>query len=255
MRQTQVMDLRAVNCGRVQAALSARHDGEEPGLPDETLEAHLSGCASCREFATVLDDPDGSLRAVRREPVSVARRAAGGHRPDLAAQITSLAAREDRAGVWWVLRLLLALVALGYLAMAVPELVFAADPHHAHLARHLGAFETAYAVGLLFVAARPAKARAMVPFTVALAAVMGVAMVVDLAGGHAFPLGETTHLLELAGLVLVWLLATRRGWPGGQALRQYVESRAGRPPVPASRPALVPVPDEGPSRPSGRQAL
>lgn len=240
----------AVNCGRAQAALSARHDGEEPGLPDATLAAHLGGCAACRDFAAVMDRPAGTLHAVRRESLSVAGRATGVHRPDLAARIASLAAREDRAGVWWVLRMLLAAVALGYLATAVPELVFASDAHHAHLARHLGAFEAAYAVGLLFVAARPAKARAMVPFTVALAAVMGVAMVVDLAGGHAFPLAETTHLLELAGLVLVWLLATRRGWPGGRAIRH----RSDRPVVPASRPTLVPLPDDGRSRPSGRQA-
>ena len=37
---------------------------------------------------------------------------------------------------------------------------------------------------------------------------------VDVADGHAPAFGELSHVLELAGLVLVWLLATRRGWPG-----------------------------------------
>jgi hypothetical protein len=118
----------------------------------------------------------------------------------------------DRGGVWWLLRAALCAVAVGYLLLAVPALLFEDNLHHGHLAAHLGAFGVAYGVALLFVALRPATARALVPFTIALAAAMFLLAVIDVARGRAPALGEFQHLLELAGLVLVWLLATRRSW-------------------------------------------
>ena len=132
---------------------------------------------------------------------------------DLADRVVAAAGPVDRSGVWWVLRALLAVVALAYIAVDVVGLLLDDGPE-SHVAHHLGVFEVAYAVTLLFVAVRPARARALVPFTVVLAIGMAVVAVVDIVGGHAFPLSELSHLLELAGLVLVWLLATRRGWPG-----------------------------------------
>jgi predicted anti-sigma-YlaC factor YlaD len=255
----------AVDCERVEAALSARHDGDDPGLSASVVESHLDGCARCRAFDASLGHAVASVRPLRpvgTPPAAIGSAASGDDRDpardaSLADRVTAVAAAEDRAGVWWVLRGLLALVAVGYLATAVPELLFASDPHHAHLARHLGAFEAAYAVGLLFVAARPAKARAMVPLTVALAVVMGVVMLVDLLAGRAFLLNETSHVLEVAGLVLVWLLATRRGWPGRRDSRVGGPSR-GSPPsddaAPPRRPTLVVATDDERPHPVGRRA-
>src|SRR5437762_8193478 len=40
-------DYPAVMCEDVQAALSARLDGEEPGLEDALVEAHVAGCVTC----------------------------------------------------------------------------------------------------------------------------------------------------------------------------------------------------------------
>ena len=131
---------------------------------------------------------------------------------DLADRVVAAAGRVDRSGVWWVLRALLAAVALAYVAVDVVGLLLDGGPDR-HVAHHLGVFEIAYAVTLLFVAARPARARALVPFTVVLAIGMAAFAVADIIDGHAFPLSELSHLLEVAGLVLVWLLATRRGWP------------------------------------------
>ena len=39
-----------IDCARVQAALSARLDGEDTGVPDDVVDAHLSGCAECQAF-------------------------------------------------------------------------------------------------------------------------------------------------------------------------------------------------------------
>jgi hypothetical protein len=153
---------------------------------------------------------------------------------DLADRVVAAAGRIDRAGVWWVLRALLAAVAVAYVVVDVIGLLLDDGPD-SHVAHHLGVFEIAYAVTLLWVAVRPARARALVPFTVVLAIGMAVFAVIDIVDGHAFPLSELSHLLELAGLVLVWLLATRRGWPGrvrerggeGPALRVVRESDSG----------------------------
>lgn len=161
-------------------------------MADHTVRVHLRTCTTCRAFRDALDRPDAPLaeRVVRQAPAA------------------------DRGSVWWVLRVLLGLVAVGYVLASVPELLLSADPHHGHLAHHLGIFEAAYGCALLLVAVRPARARAMVPFTVVLAIGMLVAALADVASGEALPLAELSHSLEFAGLVLVWLLATRRGWPG-----------------------------------------
>ena len=39
-----------IDCARVQAALSARLDGEDTGVPDDVVDAHLSGCVECQAF-------------------------------------------------------------------------------------------------------------------------------------------------------------------------------------------------------------
>lgn len=147
---------------------------------------------------------------------------------DLASRVVASAGAIDRAGVWWVLRALLCVVAGAYLVIDVIPFLFYDGPSE-HLAHHLGVFELAYAVTLVTVAIRPARARSLVPFTLVLAVGMAFVAVVDLATGHAGAVTELSHLLEIAGLVLVWLLATRRG----------------RSPI-RPRPALRAVPDERP---------
>jgi predicted anti-sigma-YlaC factor YlaD len=39
-----------MRCDRIHEALSARIDGEDPGLPDGELDAHLGDCADCRAW-------------------------------------------------------------------------------------------------------------------------------------------------------------------------------------------------------------
>ena len=127
-----------------------------------------------------------------------------------------MARRVDRSGVWWGLRAALFLVSAGELALSVPDLLARASTINGdiHMQRHLGAFQVAFAVGLMVVALRPAKARALVPLTAALAVAMVGASIADIAQRVTPALGEAQHSLELVGLLLVWLLAARRGWPG-----------------------------------------
>jgi predicted anti-sigma-YlaC factor YlaD len=54
-----------MRCGTIREALSARLDGENPGLPDDDIDAHLGGCESCRAWALAA----GALaRVVERAP-------------------------------------------------------------------------------------------------------------------------------------------------------------------------------------------
>lgn len=135
--------------------------------------------------------------------------------PDLAARVTAVAGRRDRDSVRTVLQAGLVVIALAELAFAVPDLLLGhglAHPEHAHIVRHVGAFSIAYAIGLLWVAHRPARARAFLPFTIALAGAMMVGALADLVVGDVPAVYETQHLLEVTGMVIVWVLASRPTW-------------------------------------------
>ena len=245
MATSPIVKPHQISCDDAVVALSALADGEDPGLPRADVDAHVAGCESCRLFRTQLDVvvPLGA-------PSPVSAVAGPDESQRFVEKVVAEAGTVDRSGVWWVLRALLAAVAVGYLLIAVPKMLFSTDAHHGHISHHLGIFSTAYAVTLLFVAVRPSRARALVPFTVVMAVGMVTFAVVDVMGGDAFALSELSHLLELAGLVLVWLLATRRGWPGRVPLQAGTSPAAG--PVTATqRPSLKVVADD-PAGPSQR---
>ena len=171
-------------------------------MPETVVAWHLRTCADCASFAAEID-------MLRPTPT-------GGKRVDLAGRIVAIAGGVDRGGVWWGMRAALFVVAVGELGLAVPDLVARASgvTGDVHMQRHLGAFQIAYAVGLVVVALRPAKARALVPLTAALAVAMVGAAIADTLQGVTPAIGEAQHTLEIAGLFLVWMLAARRGWPG-----------------------------------------
>jgi len=98
-------------------------------------------------------------------------------------------------------------VAAGIVVLSVPALVLGEGAAGAHDARHLGAFSIAYAVALLVVAVRPARARAMLPVAAVLAGALLVTAVVDLFTGSVPLVNEALHVPELLSVVLVWLLA------------------------------------------------
>lgn len=105
-----------------------------------------------------------------------------------------------------------ALMAIGLtqLLVALPALVAWSTPAvEAHLSREMGAFEMAMAVGLLSAAWRPRLASGLLPFAAALAAAVAFTAVADVIGGNAGAGAEAHHVLDLAGVVLLWLLPIR----------------------------------------------
>jgi predicted anti-sigma-YlaC factor YlaD len=217
-----------VDCDVWAEAISALADGEDPGIDPRLVQAHLGRCPSCRAFRDQLEQVGGA--PPRREvPVM----------PDLSRRVVRLNALADRASHWSAARLALAVVAVQIVVLAVPDLVDrGADGSRAHDSRHLGAFSVAYAVGLLVVVARPARARTVLPVAVVLAGALGITAVVDIARGDVPLVGESLHLPELVSVLLVWLLAVPAD--------RWRRARQARP---AAQPALRLVDDgDGPAR-------
>jgi hypothetical protein len=158
-------------------------------MRDDELRQHLEHCVSCRTFAE-------QIRALDAFD---------------AGEEFRLASRQG-SGRWQLLRGLLLLVAISEIVFAVNDLLTAHDEHHGHLARHLAAFAFAYGVGLAAVALRPERARAFLPLMVALAGAMVLGAIVDVLRHDTPIVGELQHTVEVAGLILVWLIAARKGW-------------------------------------------
>lgn len=190
-------DLSSVNCERWQDALSARADGEDPGIDERLLDAHLGRCPDCRSFAAVID---GSRRRLTLHEAETM--------PDLSRKVVKTNALLDRAGTWGIVRAMLLVVAAEILILATPALLLGDGDANAHDARHLGAFSVAYAVALIVAAVRPARARTVLPVAAVLALALLVTAIADIVAGTIPLSNEATHLPELISVVLIWLLAT-----------------------------------------------
>ena len=119
--------------------------------------------------------------------------------PDLVASVVARA-RPARLGRGGWLRPALAWVAIVMFVQSVPALVLGETPGaDTHLARHLGAFGAALAIGFAYAAWKPHRAFGMLPFTAALVATTVVSAVADAATGGREVLGETIHIVEIAG--------------------------------------------------------
>lgn len=186
-----------VACSEFQVAVSAIVDGEEPGIAPDLVDRHVSRCATCRTFRAELDRWGRPARLDEAPPM-----------PDLSRRVVELNAMADRAGKRGAIRALLAVVAVEVIVLSIPTLVLGEQRSSAvHAARHLGAFSVAYAVGLLVVVARPARARTMLPVTMVLGGALLVTAVIDVTQGQVPLLGEASHLPEILSVVFVWMLA------------------------------------------------
>jgi predicted anti-sigma-YlaC factor YlaD len=186
-----------MECERWREAVSARLDGEDPGICPALVDAHLARCAACRSYA------DAAAAAHRGQRIAPAAAV-----PDLSRSVRKAVALSDRAGRWSIVRALLMVVAVQIIGFSLPALIYGDEQDTAaHAARHLGAFTAAYGVGLLVVAVRPARARAMLPVAIVLAGALVITAIIDLIDGRVPLVGEAQHLPELLSVLLVWLLA------------------------------------------------
>ena len=191
-------------CAASREIVSAALDGEATTDEEARLDQHLLDCASCRRFH---DEAAALNRSVRfREPAT-----------DAAFVARVMAdARPARLGRGGWMRPVLAWCAIVVGVQSFTPLVLGvSDGATAHTARHLGASGLALAVGLLFAAWRPHRAYGLLPFVGALFGATVIAAVVDIFDGDASAFAESTHLAELIGIVVLWMIA---GSPGREVL-------------------------------------
>ncbi|WP_410608056.1 zf-HC2 domain-containing protein [Amycolatopsis sp. lyj-109] len=246
-------DYGSVDCSELRESISARVDGEQPVVPEDVLDRHLTGCPDCRawqERATALR----RLTLVREAPQV----------PDLTAKILAEApvSRPQR----WGLRVALGLVALVQSGLGLAELLGADVGHAGHgtlaAAVHLGnesaAWNVAVGIGLLWAALRPATAAGLLPALGGFVVVLGIISGVDLTTGEVALDRVASHGLVVVGVAL--LVAVRR-----QHKRRPAPHSADRLPVPGDDATSSPEtssPRAGdppqrrrfPQRPTGRHA-
>jgi predicted anti-sigma-YlaC factor YlaD len=197
-------------CEDIRTALSARLDGEEPGLPDDLVDAHLAGCGSCQAWQ------DGARRVVsavraRVEPPDLTDSImqAVEADPQVAAQRARLRAAAEAHGRRQILRVAVAAAAVVQLALALPTL-FSAFAGTAgiglHASREMASFDVAVAVGFLLAAYRPQRALSLVPVALVLAGCLALTSGVDLARGATVLSHEVGHLVAVVQAGLLWAL-------------------------------------------------
>ena len=215
-----------MECDAAREAISARIDGEDTGLPDSALQAHLEGCADCRGWQ---QRAHAVTRRVRLGGPFLER--------DLTAQvlaaITPAPARRHRR---LIQRAGLLAVALAQLVITVPLLILGHDRGAGvHAAHELGSFDLALAVAFVVGAIRPSLSAGLAwPCGIAAAALL-VTAIIDLAGGQTLAATEPPHLLAPARAGL--RLPGPRPPPGPrQPIAAPPSRRARRPRRPGARP-------------------
>jgi len=208
------MDAEHLPCATAHELLSARIDGEVTAHEIERLEHHLAGCVDCEQVSARFAQLD---RRVRLRPAVAV--------PDLRPAILSRARPAVLGRNGWR-RPALAWVALLLMAQNTAALVAGhMNGAEVHLARHLGAFGVALGVGLAFVAWRPHRAYGMLPFAGALILTMLLSAGFDIAENGRSAVSEMSHLTELVGLALVWMIAGSPGRPDWGAICDGVRQR------------------------------
>ncbi|MDJ0769053.1 MAG: zf-HC2 domain-containing protein [Ilumatobacter sp.] len=200
-------------CARARELMSAASDLELGGRGERELDTHLASCPDCREYAERLA---GLTRAIRLRPAD--------RDGEFVERVMRGSGKLGR-GRW--LRPALAWCGVVVIARSVePLLLGEVDDAPTHVARHVGAWGLALGIGFLYAAWRPQRASGLMPLVVALLATMLVSATFDMVGGVRSLADELVHLVELVGLVLLWMVA---GSPGltrvGDAWRSF---RAGR---------------------------
>lgn len=191
--------------------MSVVADDEATRAERDSLDVHVDGCVDCTALAARVSIVDRQIRLRPAEAV-----------PDLVMAVTSRVHPAVLGRGGWM-RPALAWVAVLMFAQNIVPLVFGeTEGAEAHLARHLGAFGVALAIGFAYVTWRPHRAYGMLPFVAALMVSMVASTGFDVLDGGRSALAEATHLTEVAGLALLWMISGSPGWNGWGDMRARV---------------------------------
>ncbi|MGY1636248.1 zf-HC2 domain-containing protein [Geodermatophilus sp. SYSU D00742] len=197
-----------MQCTPYREALSARLDGESPGVPAAELDEHLAGCTGCARWVRQAELVTRRARLAPAPPV-----------PDLTVAVlgalprelpgTASAARARLAAT--ALRLALLAVGVAQAVVAWPALSAgtAAMSAPVHMAHETGAWNFGVAAAFIAVAAAPRLAAGALPFLGTFAALLLALTVADLRAGHVHADRAVVHVLVLVGVALVFTVAWR----------------------------------------------
>ena len=208
----------SATCGVMRDLISARADGELSPELDPLVDAHVAACPGCGDFA------EGAHRVRRLTGMRA-------ESPAPVDEVLDTVSVPDPGKGAWV-RIALGAVGLtlllrGLVVIATGDLEGAG----AHVARHLGAFGAALAIGLVYAAGRPERALGLMPLAGVLGLLLATTAVIDVAMRRSDALSEATHLVEVVGIVLLWVLSggryrLNRWWAGLRDGRSGPELRA-----------------------------
>jgi predicted anti-sigma-YlaC factor YlaD len=127
------------SCERYREALSARLDGEDPGISEDAIESHLVSCSDCRAWVDAgsgLSTYEVAVDGPALDPAALIELLDEGPRPS-----------RDRGPIAWQV----ALTLMAALQLMVTWFGLLADdgPAPAHAARELASWDLSLAVGFL----------------------------------------------------------------------------------------------------------
>ena len=188
------------SCERYREALSARLDGEDPGIAETLIDAHLVGCADCRIWVAAAeglgrDDPVGDVPALRTGAMN-----------EILGQGPGLARRHRPATGWRIALLALALLQL---VVTWPGLLLDEGSASAHTVNELASWDIGLAVSFLILAWLPWRAWGALPVVAVMVIFLAGTSAGDLLRGQAELGHEAAHVLQIAGLICLWMIARR----------------------------------------------
>jgi predicted anti-sigma-YlaC factor YlaD len=195
-----------MTCEEYREGLSARLDGEDPGVSTAELDRHLAACVACREWLREAERLHRLLRVSAADPV-----------PDLSESIVAAVARSGapvgpgRAGR--LARAGLVAVAGAQGALMIPQLA-----GHLHVIHEAASWNVAVGAGFLLAALRPAQAAGLLAPIATAVALLYAVTVRDLLGGDVHVEHEVAHLVLLIGVALLMLLRRSDGQPPGRVV-------------------------------------
>ncbi|HKS44687.1 MAG TPA: zf-HC2 domain-containing protein [Amycolatopsis sp.] len=205
-----------MDCATAREAISATLDGEDPGVEPAALDLHVDGCPACASWR---DDAAAVTRLARLAPA--------GETPDVTAEVVSHFSLPTRLrSVDWG-RWALVFAAVSQFSIVVSMLLLPQPmgdgmsiAPSSHLEHEAAAFNFAVAVALLWVAARPNRARSQLPVLLSFAVLLVSLSLVDIVSGHVGWYRLASHIPLLIGVLCTVLIGGRDSrwpWPGNRA--------------------------------------
>jgi predicted anti-sigma-YlaC factor YlaD len=210
-----------MRCEDCRDAISARMDGEDPGVEPGTVDRHLDGCAACRAFAERAAHVTRLARIRPAEelpdvlPGLLAALDAGESRPAPPRSRRSIARDAVRAA--------LAALAVGQLALALSGIISAtgagpgqfAGASMAHFSHESAAWNLALGVAFGWAATGARRSGGLVPVIGAFVALLVALSALDVLAGHVTAERLLGHLPVIIGLLLLLVHARLGGHGGG----------------------------------------